>query len=226
VSKTIDLHWYHESPAAPKGAVVFLPGRGNYGYNMVRTYTRVLDLEAIALVATTPRLDQGWYPPPNGPTDQKEAVSGLDRSDHAIDKIIEEVCETYHLPREKVILSGFSMGGVAGVHWSTQTKVPVGGMICHSGAILEPWSTPKAKHEMPIILNHGWDDYCFSWDERYMPMKSALTNRGYNVWLAERTTGNHFVHGSDVMRCKTFLEGVFDTNLDWQPRWKKQAEAA
>jgi predicted esterase len=220
-----DIHWYCENIGKTplKGGVIFLPGRTNYGYALLRQYTKVFDWTGVGLFATTPRIDQGWYPPPKGPQDQSEAVAGLNQSNRCIDTIINTVCKEHNLTRDKIIIAGFSMGAVAAVHWATKTMKPVAAVVCHSGAILEPWNVPKATHEMPIILNHGMDDYCFEWEERYMPMKRALLRRGYNAWFAEREEGNHHVHFGDVACCKDLFKNTFGIKLDWQPSWSDAA---
>lgn len=217
----IDLHLYRENheSARIRGAIIFLPGRTNYAYSMVRKYTKTLDLSGVGLFGATPPISQGWYPPPSGPDNQENAVGGLRRSADAIDEIIDKVCREYDLARDKIILSGFSMGGVAGVHWATLTKDPVAAMICHSGAILEPWKVPRAKHGMPIVINHGEDDDCFDWHERYVPMRSALIKKGYKVQRAERDSGGHYVHPDDISACLGIFEKTFGAGLEWRPRW-------
>jgi predicted esterase len=68
---------------------------------------------------------------------------------------------------------------------------------------------------MPIILNHGQDDYCFEWEERYLPMKRALSKKGYDLWLVERPEGNHTILNSDVACLQEFLEEKFKMSLAW-----------
>jgi predicted esterase len=216
VSNYNNLYWYSEHKTTPlKGGIVLLPGRHNFGYNLLRSYSRNLNCSEIGLFSITPPLSQGWYPPPNGPNDQVQAVMGLDRSAKLIEKIIQTIQEQHSLPREKIVVAGFSMGAVAGVHWAIHTNDPVAALVCHSGAILEPWKVPQARHSMPIILNHGQDDYCFEWEERYLPMKRALSKKGYDLWLVERPEGNHTILNSDVACLQEFLEEKFKMSLAW-----------
>ncbi len=112
------------------------------------------------------------------------------------------------------------MGAVTAVHWATHTKDPVASVICHSGAILEPSNVPAAKHDCPIILNHGMDDTCFNWEERYLPMKKALVKNKYNAWFVERKSGNHHVYRSDITCLKPHFEDVFKTSVTYEPVWK------
>lgn len=208
-----------------KGGVILLPGRGNFGYNLLRTYTSVFNWRGVALYTITPRLDIGWYPAPNGPADQAEAVAGLSQSNRAIEKIIERVQSETGLLRKQLVISGFSMGAVAAVNWATHARDnnAVGAVVCHSGAVLEPWRVPRARHQMPIILNHGVDDYCFDWHERYLPMKRALVAKRYNISAAERDQGNHFVHRGDVACLRPIFEQIFSTTLAWEPLWASVA---
>lgn len=215
-----DLHWYVENTTQPlRGCVVFLPGRHNFGYSMLRSYSRVLNWEGIGMVAVTPRLDEGWYPPPRSPIDQQRAVLGLNIAAKTVEKIIRAVVNRYGVGRDKIILSGFSMGAVAAVHWATRCKQTVASVVCHSGAILEPWNVPAATHDMPIILNHSMDDGCFDWEERYLPMKRALTRKNYNVWHLERPKGDHLIHHFDVECLQGIFEGIYGGSMEWQPYW-------
>lgn len=219
------IHWYSEKAKnSPSGAVIFLPGRSNYGYNLLRTYTRAFDWKDVHLTAVTPPLHQGWYPPPFSPAEQSESVKGLDAAAKAINNIISRVCLETKLPRSKIVISGFSMGAVAAIHWATHTRNPVGAVISHSGAILEPWKIPESRHDMPIILNHGQDDYCFDWEERFLPMKRSLIENNYNIWLAERAIGGHQVNLNDVIRCRETFVKIFDVDIDWKPIWASEVD--
>ncbi len=215
------LYWYteHDDQKDLKGAIIFLPGRTNHGYSLLRTYTQTFDFSEIGLFSVTPPLNQGWYPPPKSPEDQQDAVQGLNNAFHQVEKIIKLISECHNLLRSKIIISGFSMGAVTAVHWGVHTKRPVAAVICHSGAILEPWETPKASHDMPIILNHSSDDYCFNWEERYIPMKRTLEKNNYNLWYAEREFGNHLVYHADVAAIKDIFEDTFNKTVDYQPLW-------
>ncbi len=219
----MDLHWYSENTSKTplKGGVILLPGRGNFGYNLLRRYSEVFDWRGVALYSITPRLDVGWYPPPKHPLDQSEAVSGLNRSNQTIKKIIDRVTHETGLPRKKLVIAGFSMGAVAAVYWAMNARQQdaVGAVVCHSGAVLEPWKVPNARHDMPIVLNHGADDYCFDWEERYLPMKRSLVSKGYNCLFAEREKGDHWVHKGDVSCLQGVFEDLFGTSLAWEPLW-------
>ncbi len=137
--------------------------------------------------------------------------------------IVDRLWDQFSIPRERIVLVGFSMGAVAAVYWAIHTDAPVAAVVCHSGAVLEPWKVGAASHNMPIILNHAQDDFCFGWDERYLPMRTSLMKRGYNVVRAERASGNHTILPCDVRCLKRTFEEVFGDDLAWQPLWKTES---
>lgn len=220
------LYWYAENapPAAGdppiRGAVVLLPGRSGHGYSLLRTYTEAFDFRGVGLFSVTPPISRGWYPPPNGPLDQTLAVRGLDSAAKTLDRVLDAIERDHDIPRDKVVVAGFSMGGVTAVHWATRALRPAA-VICHSGAVLEPHRVPMAGHDRPIVLNHAQDDDCFGWEERYLPMRHALSKNNYNVWLAERESGNHHVYHSDVSCVKDLFEKTFGAGLEYEAVWKR-----
>jgi len=88
---------------------------------------------------------------------------------------------------------------------------PFAGVVVHSGAILEPQLLPWCKHpKMPFILSHNKDDECFSWSERYAPMKRALIENNYRILKAfERKKGNHCIWEQDVKHSIAILNKIF-----------------
>jgi predicted esterase len=219
------LHWYSEGledGSKPAGGILFLPGRGGHGIQMVRKYQDVFVYPNIALMALSPMpAEYGWYPMPNGPEDQRHSVEGLKHAVDALETVLNQVEEMYGLTRDKIILAGFSAGAVVALSHHTTSKSPCAGVVSHGGAILEPNKLKKAQHKNPIVLNHAQDDFCFDWFERYLPMKEALTKKGYKVWLAERPKGNHVLMWQDVERCQTFFEKTLGVTLGI-PEWSQE----
>lgn len=181
----------------PRGIVVVLPGRCGSGSAFAKGYARE-DLRAIT-VGLTPR-KRKWYPLPNGVKDQEDAVNGIVKSRQIVDDTLYRIGEKFGFPREKMALAGFSAGAVMAVQIAAFSREPFAGVVVHSGAILEPELMPWCKHpEMSFILTHNKDDDCFSWDERYMPMKKALIKNNYRILKAiERRTGNHCIWEQDI----------------------------
>lgn len=211
------LHWNaegFENGAKPKAGILFLPGRGGHGYQMIQRYQDTFVWPDVALMAITPMpIEFGWYPMPNGPADQKQSVLGLTHAVNALEGILTQIEDIHGLPREKIVLAGFSAGAVVAMAHHTSNNSPCAGVVSHGGAILEPKKIKRAGHKRPIVLNHAEDDSCFEWFERYLPMKEGLINKGYKVWLAERKSGNHILLWQDIERCQKFYEKTLGVEL-------------
>ena len=211
------LSWYSEglySDEKATAGILFLPGRGGSGLHMLGFYKRVFELKDVALMCLTPTpIEFGWYPMPNGAHDQSYACEGLKNASKALDDVLANIETKFDLPREKIVVIGFSAGAVVGTHHFTHFERPCAAMVSHSGAILEPDDLPQAGHSHPIILNHSQDDTCFEWHERYLPMKQALIRNGYKVKLAERARGDHVMSYQDVERLKPILESSLNITL-------------
>jgi predicted esterase len=96
--------------------------------------------------------------------------------------------------------------------WSNR---PYGAVVAHAGAILEPLALPQAKHKTPFLVMHNENDDCFSWDERYLPMKLALVDKKYPVEFIENEVGGHSVTNDELATAGRWLNNIFrDTLFD------------
>jgi predicted esterase len=220
------LHFYAQniSPEEPTShAILFLPGRGGHGISLLRKYESVFDLSNVGLFSLTPLpMEFGWYPMPNGANDQRDACAGLEFAVDAVERNLKQIEDKYNVDRDNVVMVGFSAGAVVGLQQMTTRPNPAGAVICHSGACLEPEKLTRAKHKRPIVLNHGEDDYCFDWFERYVPMKDSLLAQGFRVMVAERKRGNHQVHRTDILRMKKVLEEFTGNTLTEVPEVEEE----
>jgi len=197
-----------ESEGECLGLVVLLPGRGQPAKDMLARYHRFSTLNQFVLVAIEP-IDE-WYPAPKGAGDQMDAVWGLKLSVPQMDKFIAELEEEFEVDRSNVILSGFSAGAVMAIQLAAFTNIPFNSVIAHNGAILEPNELPKSKHPTKYLVLHNENDDCFSWEERYLPMKNALVERGYDLEVIENEVGGHFIAPEDVEEAGLWIREQYD----------------
>ncbi len=194
-------HWLIQEPKPGrpvKGCIIALPGRGVPGGLMLR-YCHMMGLPNTLKVALVPK-KRAWYPQPNGPEDQDAAVHGLNH--YAVPNVlqaIEKVKKTWDIPQERIALLGFSAGAVVALQIAIESAAPYAACVSLAGAILVPEEVPPAHHQTPIILCHGELDFCFMWWERYLPMRQALTNRGYCVRTMEKPQGEHCLYVDDSL---------------------------
>ena len=193
----------------PKSCHILLPGRGQEGSTLLQLWSKYHHTD-VTLISLTPENLQ-WYPRPNGPNDQTNALAGLEEARNSVYEKIDAIKRHEKLHSNKdftekdIVLVGFSAGGVtaiqAGVH-----KQLFKGIVCCSGAILDPDSIPESISFMPIVLVHGTQDDVFLWDERYVPMKNALISKNYNVKTIESDHA-HKLHLNGIAESINLCEG-------------------
>jgi len=99
---------------------------------------------------------------------------------------------------------------------AARSETPFKCAISLSGAVLDPEGLPECKHkETDIILQHNWDDLCFDWEERYIPMREAFKTKNYPVKVLERLYGGHDVSIKDVVVMSDVLAEKFGY-ANWQ----------
>lgn len=195
------------------GTIILMVGRCGRAIDMMRYYREVCELDRTRLISVEP-LDE-WYPAPKSPEDQEEAIWGLKVSVPEFDLFIAKLEEDYSINRSEIVLAGFSAGAVMAIQVAAYSQKPFAAVISHNGAILDPAALPMAAHDTPFFLIHSRDDQCFSWDERYIPMKKALLAKEYTVELCEREDGDHAIAPEDVADAAIFLADI----LEYPPEW-------
>ena len=200
-----------ESSGENLGLIVLLPGRGQSAKDMLVRYHRFSTLDQFSLVAIEPDIE--WYPAPKGSQNQSEAVSGLESSVPQLDCFISELEEEFNVDRSQVVLAGFSAGAVIAIQIAAHTENPFNAVVCHNGAILEPDNLPKSVHPTNYFVFHNENDDCFSWEERYLPMKNALMEKGYELKTLEGMSGGHYISFQDVKNAGLWIREQFDLPL-------------
>jgi phospholipase/carboxylesterase len=72
-------------------------------------------------------------------------------------KFIDECLQRYATPQGKVILSGFSQGGMMSLDVGFRTKQQLAGIVVMSGALYED-DPPNFSPDIPVLLVHGTTD--------------------------------------------------------------------
>jgi len=72
-------------------------------------------------------------------------------------KFIDEILERYATPPGKVILSGFSQGGLMSLDVGFRTKQKLAGIVVMSGAVYEE-KLPPFTPDIPVLIVHGTQD--------------------------------------------------------------------
>lgn len=199
-----DCHVYF-TKKEPDFAVICIPGRGNDGAMFANEYHQDSEIQNAVFVGPTP-VGYAWYPMPHDANNQEQALRGIPSAIRAIEAVQKAIEKRFNIPKNKTILTGFSAGGVMAIQTAAYSEESYAGVICHSGAILEPRNLPECKHQdCPVLLTHNQDDYCFDWEERFIPMKNALILRGWNTFTIERKTGGHVASKEDIKSAREFI---------------------
>ena len=185
-----------------------LPGRDNSGSVMGKVY-QSLGLENVLLISITPKKLE-WYPLPNGVNDQEAALEGQASAYETIEDVVDKITMDYGIRRDKIVLCGYSAGGVMAISVAGYSKEPFAGVVVHCGAILDVSVLPKCQcPRTPFLLTHCKDDLIFEWVERYLPMKHSLIRQGYAVWTLENNFGGHLIDEPDLIRSSYFIQACF-----------------
>jgi len=206
----------------PERCIIALPGFGNSA-NMAAQIAENLCLPNTLIVAMR-SIFWRWYPQPISAVDQAGAVKGLPMAREIIERHIRGVEAIWNIPRKKTALVGYSAGAVMALQLMAYAEEPFAACVSLCGAILEPKSLPRCKYDKDdqtaVLLVHNQDDYCFDWDERYIPMKKALRAKGYRPHLLESEFGGHKHCWRDELHISKFI-GQRLVHENWEhPRQK------
>jgi len=193
---------------------------GRYGraIDLIRFYREVCELDKTRLISVEPFVE--WYPAPKNPDNQEEAICGLKTSVPKFDSFVSKIEEKYSIDRSTIVLSGFSAGAVMAIQVAANSQKPFAAVISHNGAILDPETLQESNHNIPFFLIHSKNDQCFSWEERYIPMKKALLNKKYTVKVHEKEYGDHAIEPEDIAEAAIFLAKILGYNPEWTHSFK------
>lgn len=91
----------------------------------------------------------GWPPEPNSIVTSRLQLLAL----------IDELLARYPTPAGKLVIAGFSQGGMMAIDVGFRTKQKVAGVVVMSGAIYEAdMPDLRAQKDLPVLLIHGTQD--------------------------------------------------------------------
>lgn len=179
--------------------IICLPGRGGRSKNIAEMYSNLNSSLAIGLEPASKNHDfvGEWYPRPNGPNDQQNAVNGLEANIPYIKEFVQAKIDRYE-PKQTFIV-GFSAGAVVALRLSFEMKFA--GCIAHSGAILDSTKFPKDHSKNRTLITHSINDDVFSYENRFIPMKRFLSQTlpVESFYYSEFEVGGHHI-GIDALR--------------------------
>lgn len=131
---------------------------------------------------------------------------GVKRASAYLNAYIDQQCEEYKIPAEKIALVGFSQGAMMSFFVGLQRKDPLACILGYSGAFVGGGDlTPETVTKTPVFLRHGDDDMVVPVDA-FHQTKQRLTDLGLDV---EGNTVPGLGHGIDddgIDAGRTFLK--------------------
>ena len=203
----IDSHICEDS----NNLIVCLPGRGQKpgdfsSWFSFHYYNPTLEHyygKTTSIVEIHP--ENEWYPAPNGSQNQEDAVVGMKKSIKLLHQNICTLSRKHDIPTRNISLLGFSAGGVMALQIVTNYKDLFNSVICHSGAVFESETLPESNNNTPILLSHRRGDDCFTWNERYLPMKNSLIEKRYRCDCYEIDGEGHGYASADIILMQSFM---------------------
>ncbi|MEA2569549.1 MAG: phospholipase/carboxylesterase [Acidobacteriota bacterium] len=142
----------------------------------------------------------GWPPAPGS----------IDTSRRLLLTLIDELVANYPTPDGKIVISGFSQGGMMSLDVGFRTERAIAGIVVMSGALYEDEMPDlRAKNDRPVILAHGTAD-------EVIPINAArrtrrvLEDHGIELEYHEFPMG-HQVSEEELQAVGAFLERVLSS---------------
>ena len=203
----LDPHWCVAEGRDKSSCVLMLAGRAQHANLLPSIYWHNGFQDCLLVGIATKNL--AWYPMPRGAGDQMRAANGIPHAINLIESAVEKIHRKWKIPKSKIVLLGFSAGGVMSVQVAGYSDQPYAGVVGQSGAILQPTILPyRESADTPVLLTHSKDDETFSWDERYLPMRAALKSKSYPLSCVESQFGGHSLNPIDISVAKIFIRQV------------------
>lgn len=126
---------------------------------------------------------RAWYDIAHTDIGRTPDLDGVAASRRAVERLIEGELASGIAP-ERIILAGFSQGGVIALETMAQHPELLGGAIALSGYLASARNLPAAAWPLPVFLAHGTADPVVPYSLG-LAARDALTAQGYAVeWHA------------------------------------------
>lgn len=104
-------------------------------------------------------------------------------------QFLDQALEQYPTPPGKVIISGFSQGGMMALDTGFRTEKPIAGIVCMSGGLNE-FDLPPFKPSIPVLVVHGTEDEVIPVNDARRT-RAALEEHGIDTTYHEFPMGHH-----------------------------------
>jgi len=178
-----------------RSSIVWLHGLGADGYDFESIATDLELPEALGVKFILPHAPRrpitinggmvmrGWYDIAYTDIGRTPDLEGIRQS---LDQITEIVDQETHLgiPPDRILIAGFSQGGVMALEAITQKPGMIKGAIALSGYLARPGDIPQSQGVRPIYLAHGTQDPIVPFTLG-VNARDELVSKGYEVTWSE-----------------------------------------
>ncbi len=107
----------------------------------------------------------------------------LDEVHQRVKSVIQDSCDQFSLQPDQIVVGGFSQGAMLTTDVMLRSDLPLAGLICWSGALInqEEWATAAANHApVPVFQSHGRQDPILPFGGAEA-LRDLLTSHGFPV---------------------------------------------
>ncbi|NJD08131.1 MAG: carboxylesterase [Methylococcaceae bacterium] len=149
---------------------------------------------------------RGWYDIAAAEIDRKPDLAGILASAAAVTALLEQEIAR-GIPPERIVVAGFSQGGLIALEVGGRFREPLAGVIALSTYLADASAFPEARQELPVFIGHGrFDDI--------VPLRlgelsrDSLPGKGYRVTWRDYPMP-HSVCAEEIADIAHWMEGVF-----------------
>jgi phospholipase/carboxylesterase len=205
-----------------KAVVIWLHGLGDSGHGFAPIVPELKLADSLGIRFIFPHaptravtINNGmqmnaWYDLKSLDLDNRADEAGVMESVASVRQLIENEMAK-GIPSEKIVMAGFSQGGVIALHLSTRIEHKLAGVMALSTYMCKPETLGDEKHsanqQTPFLMAHGRMD-------NMVPMaageqaRTALTDNGFDVQWHDYPM-EHSVCGEEVVEVSRWLQSVF-----------------
>lgn len=122
----------------------------------------------------------------------------MDKAAAVISEAVMAFSEAISLPQTRIMLGGFSQGGMMTLHLASQGRLPMAGYISIAGALVVPDAVQEAtSHSAPITLIHGARDEVVPF-QAMSRAEDRLSTAGYQVTSHTRPEMGHAIDAEAI----------------------------
>lgn len=196
------------SDRAPEHLCILLHGWGADGTDLIDLAQPLADFlpQAAFFAPDAPHpcsanpLGREWFDLTDRTKMNERAIGATD----CIHRLLDAASSDLEIPQQKMLLSGFSQGGMMSILAGLTYHAPLAGIISVAGAVLAEEAIPDAsKHATPVLMVHGDADAVVPYQALDIGL-DILNSKGYETKRLSCTGVGHGISPEAVQEMGVF----------------------